>query len=475
MTLRLALRSLATQPVRSLVLAGGFGTGIAAMAGLLGVGEVILEQSRSPALRGGGDVVVSGAGGELHNARYLIATVMRSDPFAGRTVVASPSRADTLYLVKPDGATHALRARGGIPSLERATGDPESSSVAAWRDAPDDRAWSDPEPGRVLRAMDRFHPIPDVPTRADSWAEWLYFNAKSEDGSRFYLSFIVGRRVADGMRRALVRLQLDRDGELVVFSSTHDVREAEVLASAPDLQIGNNRIQLDGARYRIHLELHEEPGAGAGPNEDRAPDLIGDLELDAASAGSLPPMTLRGSGGWVSGYVVPVLWAPISGRLVTDEGVVRFDGAAGYHDHNWGFWEGVTWQWGQVAHEEISLVFGRIRPPADAADPDRVPAFLIVTGPDGPLGYSAAVRISEIAEPGAEHPGGFEIAAAGPRLSIRIQADVEQVTRTPFRTGDDERAMTFLQFRSRYRVVGEVADREIEFEALGSAETFTGE
>ena len=20
----------------------------------------------------------------------------------------------------------------------------------------------------------------------------------------------------------------------------------------------------------------------------------------------------------------------------------------GYHDHNWGFWKGVSWQWGQV-------------------------------------------------------------------------------------------------------------------------------
>ena len=62
MTFRLALRSFAAQPVRTLVLAGGFGIGIASMAGLLGVGEVILEQSRSPALDGGGDVVVSGEG-----------------------------------------------------------------------------------------------------------------------------------------------------------------------------------------------------------------------------------------------------------------------------------------------------------------------------------------------------------------------------------------------------------------------------
>ena len=50
MAVRIALRSLAVQPVRSAVLACGFGSGIAAMAGLLGIGEVILTQSRSPQL-----------------------------------------------------------------------------------------------------------------------------------------------------------------------------------------------------------------------------------------------------------------------------------------------------------------------------------------------------------------------------------------------------------------------------------------
>ncbi|HET6957457.1 MAG TPA: hypothetical protein VFI56_12770, partial [Vicinamibacterales bacterium] len=60
MILRLALRSLATRPVRTAVLACGFGFGIAVMAALLGVGDVILEQAHSPALDGGGDVVITG-------------------------------------------------------------------------------------------------------------------------------------------------------------------------------------------------------------------------------------------------------------------------------------------------------------------------------------------------------------------------------------------------------------------------------
>ena len=74
---------------------------------------------------------------------------------------------------------------------------------------------------------------------------------------------------------------------------------------------------------------------------------------------------------------------------------VTFEGASGYHDHNWGFWQGVSWQWGQVAHEDLSVVYGRVFPPADVADPARVPGFLTVLGPDGPLGFSTNVTIDD--------------------------------------------------------------------------------
>ncbi len=54
MMFRLAVRSLLTHPGRSAVLAGGFGLGVSVMANLLSIGEVMLEQARSPALAGGG-------------------------------------------------------------------------------------------------------------------------------------------------------------------------------------------------------------------------------------------------------------------------------------------------------------------------------------------------------------------------------------------------------------------------------------
>ena len=65
---------------------------------------------------------------------------------------------------------------------------------------------------------------------------------------------------------------------------------------------------------------------------------------------------------------------------------VSFDGLAGYHDHNWGFWEGVRWQWGQVAHGDLSIVFGRVFPPSTVADPGRVPGFLGCSAQQGRSG-----------------------------------------------------------------------------------------
>ena len=257
MILRLALRSLLTHPIRTLVLACGFGLGVGVMAMLLGVGEVILDQARSPAVSGGGDVVIASSTGELPSARWILSSGLRAGGFESRVSAASPSRRATLYLVKKGLASLPIRAQGGIPTLERAIGDPETSLISSWTDAVSDAPWSSPDPGAALAALDRFHPIPDVPARADSWAEWLYFNGHAGD-NRFYLTFLVGPKRAGGKRIAGVRLQLDRAGQRSSYSQRQEVNEADVLSSAPNLTIGSNRVRLDGMRYRITLDLPAE-------------------------------------------------------------------------------------------------------------------------------------------------------------------------------------------------------------------------
>lgn len=465
MMLRIAWRSLATRPVRAAVLAAGFGFGIAVMAELLGVGHVMLEQARAPALQGGGDLVVFGAFGSVDSARFVMSSVLAAPKLKGRVTAVSPSKDARLFLLTPRGPI-TVSAHGGIPSLERAVADPEVSSIAAWTDAPGDLEWSRPAAGDVLRAMDRFHPIPDVPRRAPSWAEWLYFNGRTRDGRvRVYLTFLVGPRAATpGKRVAGVRLQLDRDGRSTSYGTRAEVDEASLLAAAPDMQIGASRVRLEGLTYRVTLALGTE---GAGSSSA----LTGEIVLDAVPGRALAPTAIRGANGWVSGYVVPVLSGRMRGTLSMGPESFTFDDASGYHDHNWGFWEGVSWQWGQVAHDDLSIVYGRVFPPADVADASRVPGFLTVLGREGPLGFSTDVTIDDGA---AGAPAVVKVQARGRAIDLNLDLAVEErvstgmaITRSPSGT-----PLNFMQLGGVYRVTGRVGGRQVDFTARGAAETF---
>src|SRR5205823_3860916 len=197
--------------------------GISVMAALLGIGDVILEQARSPALSGGGDMIVEGAFGPIENAPFVLSSVRALAP------TASPARRATVYLKKGE-TTIPLIAHGGIPSLEKAVGDAEVRNVAAWVDTPEDTRWKTVDQGSVLRAFDRFHAPPDVPEFAASWAEWLYFNGRTSDGRvRFYLTFMVGPLSRPGFRAAGVRLQLDRDGMTTSYAAAGVVDERSIL------------------------------------------------------------------------------------------------------------------------------------------------------------------------------------------------------------------------------------------------------
>ena len=454
---RLAVRSLTAHPIRSAVLAAGFGVGVAVMAILLGVAEIVLEQSRSPALAGGGDVVIRL--GPQVPARLLLSGTLQSDALRPRIKVAAPSHTTALYLMR-DGTGTRVTARGGIPSLERTIGDDETAAIAEWRDLPDDVAWTQDTPDKVLRQIDRFHPVPATTIWSSSWAEWLYFNGRASDG-RFYLTFMVGPLLDDGRRSAAVRLQLDRNGKVETFGEAAAISEAEALR-APDLTIGASSVRLDGLTYRIHLDV-----AGQGGRRAR-----GDLTIQASPGRLVPPLEITGAGGWRSGYVVPVMSGALAGALDVDGDQISFDNGAGYHDHNWGFWQGVSWQWGQVQHGDLSLIYGRVFPPPEAADPNRIPGFIGAIGPDGPLGYATNVTITETNDARGQ-PKTISVRARSTVLNVDVTLAVESVVTTPA-GGLIVAGLDFLQLRGIYTVNGRAGDRTLSFTAPGTAETFRG-
>jgi hypothetical protein len=456
---RLAFRSLTAHPIRSAVLGAGFGAGVAVMAILLGVAEIVLDQATSPSLIGGGDVLVRMS--PQVPARLVLAGPLQSGALRDRVAVAAPWHSEELYLVRENGSRVEVDARGGIPSLERALADVETSDVNEWRDTAADTAWTRSSAEDALRQLDQFHAVPDAPMWADSWAEWLYFNGRTGD-ARFYLTFLVGPRRADGRRAAGVRLQLDRNGTVEPFSAGTTLSDADVMR-APDLTIGSNRVRLSGMKYTIDLDLRDAAGR----------QVRGQLEIEGSAGRLIPPLEITGANGWRSGYVVPVMSGSLNGELQLDGRPIAFHGGAGYHDHNWGFWEGVSWQWGQVQQGELSFLYGRVFPPPEAADATRVPGFVGALGPDGPIGYATNVVIREENDASGQ-PRVITITGRGSDLDLRLRFDVASMVTTPMNEGPLANGINFLQMRGNYAVTGNAGSRRFNFTAPGSAETFRG-
>lgn len=461
MIVKLALRSLAARPVRSAVLAVGFGLGVGVMATLLGVGRVILEQARAPELVGGGDVVIRSASGRLGNAPFLLYALRPGGSFSGVRTLA-PSTRETLYL-RHDGLSVPVTVTGGIPSAERRLEDRETAGAPGWVDTDADRAWLASDAHEVLRWIDRFHAIPDVPARAASWAEWLYFNGTA-NGTRFYLTFMSGPETAPGQRGIGVRLQLEREGALTAYATRDSADSGALIATAPDLAFGANRVQLSSTDYRLTLDLPAETGHGR---------VTGTIVVHGNPDRSVPPFVLEGARGWISGYTVPVMAGTMDGELRVDNVSLDLSGGTAYHDHNWGFWDGVSWQWGQVQNGELSFVYGRVRPPADAADPAHVPGFVAVLGPAGPLAFSTDAIIEETNAAG-DGPSRITVRASGADFSATLALEVEQTTVTRGSRGAIGGGLDFLQLRAAYTVRARLGGRAIEFTAPGSAETFRG-
>lgn len=496
---RLAVRSLTAHPVRSGVLAAGFGFGVAVMAILLGVAEVVLDQAQAPGLVGGGDVVI-----RVSNqvpARLLLSGTLQSEALRSRIAVVAPSHSTPLFLLRPKGGTVRVDAQGGIPSLERALGDSETNEAGlgdaseAWRDTPADVAWTQDTPERVLRHIDRFHAMPENTEWSSSWAEWLYFNGRAGD-TRFYLTFLVGPRLGNGKRTAGVRLQLERAGRMESYGAAAELTDEEVMR-APDLTVGASSVRLDGLVYRIHLELQGGPAelvnavAPTSGSARAAPRLlVGDITLEASPGRLVPPVQISGARGWLTGYVVPVMSGRLDGELAVrgagdaapasrrssqaPEARVSLAGGTGYHDHNWGFWRGVSWQWGQVQDGDLSFIYGRVFPPREAADPERMPGFVGALGPDGPLGYATDVKITEVDDENGR-PKTVTIRARGTSLDLDIRFDAASSVTTRMSQGPLANGVNFLQMRGQYTVTGRAADRRIQFTAPGAAETFRGE
>jgi hypothetical protein len=495
MILRLALRNVAFKPWRSAVLFLGFGFGVAVMIVLLSIGEAMVRQASDERLIGGGDVTVlpsgidievmqtGGLGGlffSIAHARFLYLQLLAGPRLAPDVRAVAPQIDGRLiYLAAPGGATYPVRAMGEIPSATRAVGAAPALEAGAWSDDAGDRRWTAPTQAELEDAIDHFH----LPSRAladrRTWAEWHYFNVLSGDRRRWaFISFIVAGEVPDGRWGGEIRITTHGDGiaprRFVARVPPGAVRLSTTHA---DLGLGAGHVDvLDDGRYAVRATAREERGRGV---------VLVDLVVTPAPRAYFPGV--GGDTGSASGYVVPALRADATGRICVDGTCERFVGTQAYHDHNWGTWRGVTWEWGAARAGRYTVLYGRVQPPDSLSGSAPLFVYLVDS-----LGFRALFRPERIdyVDGGVVPVGGHAVRVPSRAVlvdvrgadTLRLELTVEDAAATDTRRSRDARGGAeadrrlvlpyFVQMKGRARLSGRVEGSPVEGDGTGFFETY---
>lgn len=477
----LAFRHLLVKKLRSLFLLLGFSIGVGVMIVLLSVGEAMLEQSRDVSLVGGGEVTVlpqgidveamrtGGLGGmffTIERARFLTRQAL-GGPRHRRFVrtVAPAIEGKLVYLCPAAGDCRpaAVRAGGEIPSRAAALGAGLQVLEGRWADSPADSAYVAPTAQQLYDDLDRFH-LPR--TRDSTWGEWHYFNLVTGPDEWWYVTFLVGGEVdLDPRSRRW-------GGRMLVTHRRPDGRHDRYTAEVPaarvrfdtagaDLTIGDSRVRQRDGEYHLHVSARG----------DRGPALL-ELTVRPTPNRYFPPVELREE-AFLSGYVVPALAATASGRVCVAGRCAPVRDAAAYHDHNWGVWRDVTWEWGAARGERLSLLYGGVYGPADAG---RSPFFLTLVDS---LGVRRVLRFGRIDYRGSRAADGLPGARAPERFTLVGTWDADTVTLS-VRVGHalasevaaSTHRRTFLQMRGRFEVAGTVLGDSLHDRGEGFFETY---
>jgi hypothetical protein len=496
MITRLALRNLALRPWRSALLLLGYSLGVGVMVVLLSIGEALLAQARDEKLVGGGDITVlpegidvevlktGGLGGmffSIDHARFIYAQLLAAPRLATLVQAVAPQiEGKLLYARTRSRREFPVLASAEIPSRTAAVGGGPSIAAGSWADDEDDVAWRDPQPAELRHAIDHFHLPPAAARRDPTWAEWHYFNVLSPGGNRWaFVSFIVAGEVPAGRWGGQVLVTLhEQGGRSRRFVGTIPTSEVKFSTSRANVAMGSNGVTvLADGRYGVRAYAKEENGGDS-------------VEVDlvvAPAPGAYFPGGALTNGDLVSGYVVPGLRASATGSICVGRDCERFTGAQAYHDHNWGVWRGVSWEWGAARAGELTVLYGRVQP-SDSAIASQ-PLFVYVVDS---LGFLAVFRPREIRYDDGRvvRVGGREVRVPSRATMVDVRGDdtlaveltIDDAAATDTRTPGVERGEGlsnrslarpyFIQMKGRMRVSGRANGRPIVGEGAGFFETY---
>ncbi len=479
MILRLVWASIRQRPGRSLLLLLGYALGVGVTIALLSIGGALVEQARDQDLLGGGDLAVLPAGIDLETlktggvssmfftieqAPFLYREVLTSGRFDGRVVAAAPWIDDELLYLEWDDELVPVSAGATIPSLASALGVTPVLVDGDWNDLPADSRWRAPSNEELYGELDALH-LPRGEAAADStWAEWHYFNVLLPDESAWlYLTYMVAGEVPAGRWGGRLLATLVRPGELErAFSLEVPAESVRFAEGEPDLAIDGSAVSLGpGGVYHLTATIPAERGSDS---------LIVDLAVRAATRRYLPPLDI-GRGAFTSGYTVPVLDGRATGRICEGARCLELDEARAYHDHNWGTWSEVTWDWGQATVEGFSVLYGGVARSEEAEGSH----FLYLADDEGFAGVYSIRDIHTEWANGSDESGtplAISVTATAGRDSLTLRVTVEHARSTELPTGADGSGR-FYQMRGRAELSGRLWGAEVGAAGSGFFETWT--
>jgi hypothetical protein len=475
----LVFASIRQRPIRSLSLLVGYALGVGVTIALLSIGGALVEQARDHDLIGGGDLVVLPAGIDLETLRtggvssmyftiehapFFYREVLAGTRFEDRLDAAAPWIEDELLYLELDGELVPISAGATIPSLSERLGVTPDLTEGTWDDVPADGRWRDPSDAELYAALDALH-LPRGETEGDStWAEWHYFNVLlPEDRGWLYLTYMVAGEIPDGRWGGRLLATLVHPGSAEQpFSVDVEPRDIVFSAGHPDLVLGGSAVTIgpDGT-YRLTAAIPAE----------RGPDsLLVDLTLAAGSRRYLPPLDIGGA-ALTSGYTVPLLDGRATGRICAGSRCAELEGARTYHDHNWGTWGEVTWDWGQATLGEYSVLYGGIAQSGRAEGSH----FLYLADDDGFAGVYPLRSIQTEWSDGRSEtraPRAISLVAARGRDSLSLRVQVGHTRETELPAGVDASTTRFFQMRGRARLSGTLRGANVDEAGSGFFETW---
>ncbi|MDB4891949.1 MAG: MacB-like periplasmic core domain protein, partial [Gemmatimonadetes bacterium] len=390
----LAVRNLTLNPWRTLFLLFRFSVGVATMIVLLSVGEALLDQAKDEKLVGGGQLTVlpegvdvevmktGGLGGmffSIDHARFIYRQLLASPRMNDAVAAVAPQiEGKLLYLRTANGREIAVRAGGDIPSLTRAVGAAPNVVNGVWSDDSLDRRWRSPTATELRHEIDHFHLPPAQAAGDPSWAEWHYFNVISPDAKSWaFVSFIVAGALGSATGKwggqVLVTLH-EQNKPARRFTSAVPSTQVRFSTDDANLRIGESRVDvLPSGNYAVYARAREDVGGAS---------LTIDLDVAPSPGAYFPGAQV--TSGIFSGYVVPALRADASGKLCVGGSCTAYRAVQAYHDHNWGVWRGVSWEWGAARAGEYTLLYGRVDQPDSVGVAQ--PLFVYLVDKSGFLG-----------------------------------------------------------------------------------------